>query len=262
MTTAQMQPNLYMPPRSLMAKVKRRLTQWQTAAPMSRSPECPVISFTFDDFPRSAAQHGAEILSRHSAKGAYYTCTGFMDQSGPGGPYFTLDDVETLNKEGHEIAAHTQTHLDCAKAAPETALADINENLNALEALALSGAVEHFAYPYGETQLSLKSSLKNRFSTCRGILPGVNRAGSDLMQLRAVELGNDAARIARAERMIEDVARSPGWLIFFTHDVQSDATDYGVTPAVLEQLVRRARDSGALLTTPSEALEQLSVEHA
>ena len=38
----------------------------------------PLISFTFDDFPRSALTVGGEILERHGARGTYYASLGVM----------------------------------------------------------------------------------------------------------------------------------------------------------------------------------------
>lgn len=258
MQEARFHPNLYQPPRSLPAKVKRRITQWRAAKPMTRTPGQAIISFTFDDFPVSAGQYGADILEHHGALGTYYACTGFLGGEGPGVRYYQTDDLASLASRGHEIAAHTQTHLDCARARTEDALGDVDTNLEALTAMGLADPVQNFAYPYGETHFALKTALADRFETCRGILPGINRAGSDLMQLRAVELGDSEAAIARAERAIEAVARSPGWLVFFTHEVQPNATEFGVRPEILERVVKRARDSGALIATASQAMAEIN----
>ncbi|MEM9738979.1 MAG: polysaccharide deacetylase family protein [Pseudomonadota bacterium] len=258
MTDGVIDPNLYSPPRSLLAKVERRWNQWRTAKALSNTPSRAIISFTFDDFPKSAAQNGADILDRFHAHGAYYTCTGFVDQEGPFGPYYTLEDMRSLADAGHEIAAHTQTHINCSKALQANVLSDIDENLNALCLHNPTQTIRHFAYPYGETRLALKNALSDRFETGRGVLPGINRRGTDLMQLRAVELNMDADSIRRAERMIEAAVRSPGWLIFFTHDVQNEPSAFGVTPKTLERIVRQARDSGAYLTTPSGAMAEIN----
>lgn len=257
MTIAAQTPHRYQPSRSPLAKIKRRMTQWRAVKPMLETPENTIITFTFDDFPRSAARYGAEILERYDARGAYYACTGYMGGKGPGGDYYTAEDLIGLSRRGHEIAAHSHRHINCAENRPQDALSDIETNLDAFSTVGLSRPPAHFAYPYGETCHNLKTRLAERFDTCRGVLPGINRAGSDLTQLRAVELGDSDSAMTRAERAIETAARSPGWLVFFTHDVQPTPTRFGISPAKLDRLVKRAKDSGAIIATPSQAMAQI-----
>lgn len=251
------QAELYQPRRSVPAKVRRRFTQWRTAKPLTASPQRPLVSFTFDDFPRSAAQYGADILERHGARGCFYACSGYAGQTGPFGEYYRETDIAGLCEAGHEIGAHTVSHMDCATEPVDRVLKDISHNLDELATLGVPSPVRQFAYPYGETRLALKTALQARFDSCRGILAGVNRKGNDAMQLRAIELGDDPASVQRAEAAIEGAARSPGWVIFFTHDVSDTPSPFGVTPALLERLVRHARDAGAAIVTPSQAMAEI-----
>lgn len=257
MSALSINSTAYEPARDLSARLRRRMTQWQAVAPLPAHPPQAMISFTFDDFPRSAADTGASILERFGARGCYYACTGFLDRTGPSGPYFTERDIAHLERAGHEIGAHTMSHLDCAKASTRHALADIAHNEDQLKAIGVSNPIRQFAYPYGETHTELKRELADRFDACRGVLSGVNRKGSDAMQLRAYELGDDEASVARASTLIEAAARQPAWLIFFTHGVTDNASPFDIKPHVLSTLVRRARDSGAALVTPSEALDKI-----
>ena len=39
----------------------------------------PIVSFTFDDFPRTAATAGAAILESFGARGTFYTAAGLMN---------------------------------------------------------------------------------------------------------------------------------------------------------------------------------------
>jgi hypothetical protein len=58
---------------------------------------------------------------------------------------------------------------------------------------------------------------------------------------------------------IDDVAASPGWLIFLTHDVQEQPSPFGTTPVILDALVAHAIASGAEVLTVDEALDRLEV---
>ncbi|MGB3627394.1 MAG: polysaccharide deacetylase family protein [Henriciella sp.] len=247
----------YVPDRSLGAKIRRRLTRWQTAKPLSVAPRETYICFTFDDFPKSAAETGAEILDEVDAKGCYYACTGMAGTNGTMGKLFDERDLTALTGAGHEIAAHTQSHLDCARASTEDVLADIEANLARLKEMGHTAPVTQFAWPYGETRAALKPALIDRFAAVRGILPGTNGKGADLMQLSAYELDQTEASVERAAAAIQAAALNPTWLFVFTHDVSEIPSPWGTTPAHLRRLVRLARDTGAKLVTPSQAVQAI-----
>lgn len=257
MSDAVLQPDAYVPARGLASKLARRLTQYRVAAPLTRSPERAIISFTFDDFPRSAVDTGADILGRFGAKGCFYACSGMMGETGPCGPLYEESDLSHLIAAGHEIGAHSRSHLDFARLPVAEALADIGQGRTALETTPDRPLVRQFAYPYGETRFALKRALAQRFSAARGVLAGLNSRGSDRMQLRAVEIEAGEASTRRALDAIEQAASRNAWLIFFTHDVRSDHSPWGTTPERLTRIVRAAADAGAALLSPSEALDEI-----
>ncbi|WP_300380939.1 polysaccharide deacetylase family protein [Henriciella sp.] len=247
----------YEPDRSIPAKIRRRLTRWSVAHPLDHAPRKSYICFTFDDFPKSAADTGAEILDEVGAKGCFYACTGMSGERHAIGELFEPEDLAALTRASHEIGAHTETHLDCARAGNDDVLADIDTNLRRLIDMGHDTPVTQFAWPYGETNRSLKSRLAGRFDVARGVLAGTNGKGSDMMQLSAYELDETETSTARAAAAIEHAASNPGWLFIFTHDVREKHSSWGTTPAALRKLVRLARDTGAELVTPSMALTRI-----
>lgn len=249
-------PANYSPDRSFPAKIKRRLTLWRKVQPMPEPPQRAIISFTFDDFPTSAATYGAETLDCIGAKGTYYTCTGMAGMTNILGDMFTAHDIATLSAAGHEIAAHTHTHLDCGRVSNETVQSDVAANLGALSALG-QDHIQHFAWPYGETHVAAKTDIAKQVKSARGIMPGINRKGADMMQLRSMELTPDTWTAKRAANAIETVARTGGWLTIFTHDVRAKPSPFGVTPATLKSLARLARDSGADVLTIGGAYDKI-----
>ena len=52
-----------------------------------------LISFTFDDFPRSAFLEAGSILTRYGVRGTYYASLGLMGKPSPMGPMFQAEDV-------------------------------------------------------------------------------------------------------------------------------------------------------------------------
>jgi Polysaccharide deacetylase len=246
-----MQPWSYVPSRTPHAKVHRRVTQWRRAAHCEVAPDRPVVTFTFDDFPK-AALNGADIVERHGGRGGFYACTSLMGQRSPVmGEMFEPATLAELAVRGHEIGAHTHSHLDCARAPLATIERDIGENLVALGEAGHGANVTSFAFPYGETTYSAKRWVGEVFATGRGILPGVNLGETDRSQLRAVELGASAAHRRRALGLLKTCIASKGWLVFFTHDVGPSPSSYGAPADLIDELAARAVEAGAVLAAPA-----------
>ncbi len=258
--TAVLDPSKYRPDRSLPAKIGRRMTQWRAAQPMLHTPEQAIVSFTFDDFPKSAVEHGASALEAIGALGTFYACTGMLGHENIMGQLYTAEDLDRLRSAGHEIAAHTQTHLDCGQVSADTVRGEITENITNLKALVPDIEVSDFAWPYGETTYKAKASVGDLVTTGRGILPGINRKGSDLMQLRSCELTPQAATIKRAKQAIEKAVLIGGWVTIFTHDIRSDPSPFGTTPEAFMSLAKFARDSGARILPMQQAFRALQKE--
>lgn len=250
-------PENYCPDITLPAKLKRRLTQWRTVQAMGKVAQS-YITFSFDDFPKSAADTGAEIMDTINAPAIYYACTGLMGKTNKTGKQYEVDDLLALEKAGHEIGAHTHTHMDCATTNLECVLKDIDQNLMGLKDMGLRQSVTHFAYPYGETTRALKQALTDKFQTCRGILPGQNGARADRMQLRAMELTPDAMTTDRALSAIESAITEPTWLHIFTHDVRQNPSDFGTSPESFMRIAKAARASGLCIATPKTVMKKMS----
>lgn len=249
----------YSPDRSFRAKIQRRMTQWRrvdACGPLKTS----MITFSFDDFPKSAADTGAEIMASINAPAIYYACSGLAGRTNKTGELYDDSDLIALARAGHEIGAHTHTHLDCAASDLGTVLTDIDMNLQQLKDMGLEQKVRHFAYPFGETTAALKQALKGKFDTCRGILSGNNGARSDRLQLRAMELTPDPATTDRAIFAIETALQSPCWLHIFTHDVRRQPSPFGTTPDALISIARAAQSSGLPIVTPSGAQKFFAVQ--
>ncbi len=244
----------YSPPRDITAKIKRRLVQAKAARPARLKLDQAALSICFDDFPRSAAEHGASILQRHGGRGTFYAAAGLTEQDGPCGLNFSAGDVLRLAAAGHEIGCHTYTHEDCAKLDVYDALVDLARNRDALAEMGHHGQLRALAYPYGETSAAFKSCLPPRFVTARGAAPGLNSGRVDLAQLRAYPLfGGD---LTRAHAALRRAARRKAWMIAYTHDVAEAPSPYGVTPDALERLLAAARQAGMLIAPVSLVLSR------
>ena len=216
----------------------------------------PVISFTFDDFPRSALSIGGAILHRCGVTGTYYASLGLMDQETPSGRIFVSDDLKLVLDQGHELGCHTFSHCDAWRTPTLAFERSIAENRTALERLLPGVEFRTFSYPINLPRPLTKSRIANSFLCCRGGGQTFNVGTVDLNLLSACFLEKNR-NIQAMRDLIDQNQSARGWLIFATHDIAANPTRFGCTPAFFEDVVRYAVTSGARILPVVSALEVL-----
>src|SRR3984957_18148624 len=169
---------------ALRTRVSNRLARHFGATPFRLSGTGPMVSFTFDDIPKSAAAVGAPMLEEYGARGTFYVSGGLTDQWSGHWIGASADDIVGLHRNGHEVACHTFSHLRTSDLDATAMTAEMKNNRRFLLALDPSIKLENFAYPYGFGSVSRKRQLGKTFRSSRGILPGVNSGTIDLHFLR------------------------------------------------------------------------------
>jgi peptidoglycan/xylan/chitin deacetylase (PgdA/CDA1 family) len=214
----------------------------------------PVVSFTFDDFPRSALTVGGPILKNYGVCGTYYAAMGLMEAVNGLGKQFCAEDLAILLAQGHELGSHTFGHLSARSTPLEQFVADALKGKAAVEQITGGERPHSFSYPYGHVSLRVKRRLGRAYASCRGIVPGVNHWPVDLNLLKANSVYHHAFNPGRFQRLLEEATRTDGWLIFYTHDVSESPSDFGCTPAELERLVQLVSQTGARVLTVCQVL--------
>ncbi len=253
---------IYQPRRSPLAKLARRMRQARACDRVSVASDQPMVSFTFDDAPLSAAKAGAYILERADARATYYVSQDLAGIDNHLGRHACEDDLIALAERGHELGCHTASHLDAAAADPDDVETDAARNRAWLTQL--TGAPPRaFAFPYGEASPEAKVRLGAHYETLRGVRAGVNRAGCDRLLLKSTLLAGDGASGSAFDATpvahdLKAVAHRGGWLIVFTHDVRQAPSAWGCTPQLLSRAVAAATDLGVQIAPVSEAFDALS----
>lgn len=245
------------PPADRWPALNRRWTRLVARAPLRIDLDHAIVTFTFDDFPKSAAVAGAAALERRGWRGTYYAAAGYAGQTTHHGAMFDAGDLRRLGAAGHEIACHTYSHLDASRVSDTRLLADIDRNARALAELGLAETPVSFAFPYGEATPASKLALNKRFSTLRGIQAGINRGTVDRGLLKAVPVDGGETGIARAVEAAGTLPRHPGWLIYYAHDIQDTPTPWGCTPEDFERVCEAVEASGARVMTMAEAVAHM-----
>jgi len=217
----------------------------------------PLISFTFDDFPRSALLAGGAILKRFGLAGTYFASFGLVGKETPSGQIFFPDDLTTLLEQGHELGCHTFAHCDSWATATKTFENSIIQNHAALDRLFPHCEFKTFSYPISLPRPKTKARIADYFLCCRGGGQAFNAGKTDLNQLSAYFLEKSRDNFQAVKDVIDHNRQACGWLILVTHDISNNPTPFGCTPEFFERVVEYAIGSGAQIVPVVEALEVL-----
>jgi peptidoglycan/xylan/chitin deacetylase (PgdA/CDA1 family) len=219
----------------------------------------PLISFTFDDFPRSALFGGGALLQQFGVVGTYYASLGLMEKVAPTGEIFRRSDLAVLLKQGHELGCHTFAHCHAYDTSADEFERSILDNRHALYRVAPEARFETMSYPISCARPDTKRRCAKYFSACRAGGQTFNEGTIDLNHLSAFFLEQSRDNPEAITCIIDETCRARGWLILATHDVCDDPTAYGCTPDLFESTVRYAVKSSAFVVPVREALKQLGV---
>jgi peptidoglycan/xylan/chitin deacetylase (PgdA/CDA1 family) len=226
--------------------------------PVSFTGQTSVITFSFDDFPRTAYTAGGAILERFGARGTYYTAPGLQNTPYGLEAHFTSGDLEELLAKGHELGSHTYGHVSCRSLSYTDYCSDAVKGRQILEKQTRHAA-QSFSYPFGHVTLQTKKLLAPQFASARGIRPGFNGPQVDLNLLRANRIYGDVDQAPQLEALISENLQRKSWLIFYTHDVRPQPSPYGCTPALFESIVACAARSGSRILTVAQTLREMGV---
>jgi peptidoglycan/xylan/chitin deacetylase (PgdA/CDA1 family) len=221
----------------------------------------PIVSFSFDDAPRSAFSHGGEILNAYDAKGTFYVCLGMLGGESASGPIASLEDLSRAVKAGHELGCHTFDHKNSWETKPDEFVKSVLRNREVLSEILRETAFKTFAYPICNPRPRTKRKIGELFSCCRGGGQTFNVGKTDLNLLKAffVDVRNGYTAGA-VKRVVDKNTEVKGWLIFATHDISDNPSRYGCSKRFFMEVVRHAAQSGALLLPVGEACEHLQMQ--
>jgi peptidoglycan/xylan/chitin deacetylase (PgdA/CDA1 family) len=123
----------------LKARISNRLARHFRAAPLRLPGDAPMVSFTFDDVPKSAATVGATILEEYGGRATLYVAGSLVGQWSGLRAGIDADEIIGLHRNGHEIACHTFSHRRATELDAAAMEAEIEQNrLDAVRKLRVS----------------------------------------------------------------------------------------------------------------------------
>jgi peptidoglycan/xylan/chitin deacetylase (PgdA/CDA1 family) len=220
-------------------------------------PPRPIVSFTFDDFPRSAVRPGATILEQHGVRGSFYAVGSYCGRVVEGREQYRAEDLGELAGGGHEIGCHTFHHQPVSTLTKDALAHEITRNAAFLGEHLPTLQLRTFAYPYGDASLWSTLYLQKRFVACRSSEDGLNHGTLDLGRLRAVRLYDRVITRDQVRQVTEEAAARNAWLIFVTHDVDQAPSPFGCSPTLLEHALTTALSAATMILPVIEVITTL-----
>lgn len=238
-------------------KYQRITAHYLSQRPFAIKSQIPIVSFTFDDFPRSALLTGGVILQSFGLAGTYYASLGLIGTQSDTGAMFLLEDLKALTAQGHELGCHTFNHCHAWNTSPRLFEESVIENRRVLSTLMPATFFKTLSYPVSVPRGRTKRRVSEYFACCRGGGQTFNAGKADLNYLSAFFLEQARDNPAAIKHVIEQNSKAKGWLIFATHDISEQPTQWGCTPDFFEDVVQHSVHSGARILPVFQAYEAL-----
>ncbi len=214
--------------------------------------QSPIVSFSYDDFPKSAIDIGATELEKHDFKGSFYPAASFCGAHEDGQDYYTQADIHRLRTHGHEIGCHTYDHANLLRLNNREIEDQFTRNQAFFDPMLDKDRFVSLAYPFGNVSPRVKKVAQQRFPICRGVWSGVNTGMIDMALLKVVGLDHHLT-VEQTRDWIEQTRAVNGWLIFVAHDIQEQHSPFGVSPDRYASIVDTVAESGIEVLTIRDA---------
>ena len=239
-------------------KYQRMMTRYLHRRMIKLHTSAPIISFSFDDAPRTAFINGGDILNKYEIGATFYVSLGMLSADSPSGIIASQTDLRRALEEGHELGCHTFDHKHPRETNTKLFVESVIKNREVLSQILPEATFETLAYPICGPRPTTKQRIGELFRCCRGGGQNFNCKETDLNLLKAFFLDvRNGDSLDTIRRLIDKNAESLGWLIFATHDIDYNPSLYGCSKEFFKKVVAHAANSGALLLPVGKACEHL-----
>lgn len=221
-----------------------------------------IFSFTFDDVPVSAATNGARILEAANSTGTYYVALGMenvaKDKTSEQRQFLNNAEIIDLHARGHNIGCHTYSHLNLRHTKVNDYSLDCEKNTSQLKQILGVNSIDHFSYPFGMIKPAGKKGMRHVYQTLRTTDHGINVGKTDLSHLRAVSLYSGRLDKQAIKAVIADAVANKAWLIFYTHDVRENPSQWGIKPDDFEWVVGLCQQANGHILNVEQAFANIN----
>ncbi|HEY5935431.1 MAG TPA: polysaccharide deacetylase family protein, partial [Kofleriaceae bacterium] len=223
-----------------------------------------VVSLTFDDTFADNFQVGA-ITEARGMRATFFVNSGRIGQSGS----LTLEQLQTLEDSGHEIAGHTISHANLGTLEADEVRRHVCNDRVAL--IDLGFRVTSFAYPFSSHNATVRQVVADcgynsarlvgglaMPTSCSGCPYGNPMPPPDAYQVRTNDSVKQDTTLDRLKLYVTQAEQNGGgWVPIVFHHVCSGCDSLSVTPATLaaflDWLALRA-PAGTVVATVDEVI--------
>src|SRR6185503_426609 len=104
-----------------------------------------IVILNFDDGRKTQFTHAKPILDKYGFKATFYIVCNYVDNKKG---FMTWDEIETLNKEGHDIGSHSMNHVHLSNLSKKHIEYEVGQSKKCLEDHGIEAT--SFAYPFND----------------------------------------------------------------------------------------------------------------
>jgi len=104
-----------------------------------------VVIINFDDGRKTQFTHAKPILDKYGFKATFYIVCNYVDNKKG---FMTWDEIETLNKEGHDIGSHSMNHVHLSNLSKKHIEYEVGQSKKCLGDHGIEAT--SFAYPFND----------------------------------------------------------------------------------------------------------------
>ena len=143
-----------------------------------------VVIINFDDGRKTQFTHAKPILDKYGFKATFYIVCNYVDNKKG---FMTWDEIETLNKEGHDIGSHSMNHVHLSNLSKKHIEYEVGQSKKCLEDHGIEAT--SFAYPFndGSNEKKVFELVSNYYDLARIGNNPLTYLSCDGLQIPSVE---------------------------------------------------------------------------
>lgn len=173
----------------------------------------PRVSISFDDGWRSVFEHALPLLNEHGFRSTQYVNTSSIETP----DFMTAAQLQQMHEAGHEIASHSDEHIDLTSIEVNRLEAEMRKGQ---ESLADAGVhTRNLAPPYGRSDPQVDWYASKYYDIMRGTDEGLNtRQNLEPHDLKVFYVTEETTPEELSDALAE-ASRVNGWLILVYHQI-------------------------------------------
>ncbi|HET8580887.1 MAG TPA: polysaccharide deacetylase family protein [Candidatus Paceibacterota bacterium] len=212
------------------------------------------VTLTFDNGWLSHYTVVTPKLKSLGLTGTFYIITHEIADNGYPG-FVSKAQIKQMYADGMEIGSHTQTHPHLTQLSAAQQKQEIDGSKQDLLALGV-GAVDSFAYPFGEYDTTSTSLVEAEYGNARSTNTGYATPDADRYHLPRLVVLNSTTP-AQIESWIDEAAKDHVWLIIEFHQVDTSGEQYAITPSDFNTVADYLKQKGIPVVSITDGAKSL-----